>query len=41
MLLNIIFLTLAVVLVWRYFKHGGGLKMLRMMNKPMAHGYSQ
>jgi uncharacterized membrane protein YraQ (UPF0718 family) len=37
-ILNIIFLLLAAVLVWRYFKHGGGLKMLRMMNKPMTHG---
>jgi uncharacterized protein len=37
--LDIIFLLLAAVLVWRYFKHGGGLKMLRMMNKPMAHGH--
>jgi uncharacterized membrane protein YraQ (UPF0718 family) len=38
--LNIVFLTLAVVLVWRYFRRGGGLAMLRMMDKPMAddHG---
>jgi uncharacterized protein len=34
--LNIIFLTVGAVLVWRYFKYGGGLKMLRMMNKPMS-----
>ena len=35
--LNIAFLSLAAVLVWRYFRYGGGLKMLRMMNKPMDH----
>jgi uncharacterized protein len=34
--LNIIFLALAAALIWRYFKDGGGLKMLRMMNKPMS-----
>jgi hypothetical protein len=33
--LNIVFLTLAALLAWRYFRHGGGLRMLRMMNKPM------
>jgi uncharacterized protein len=37
--LNIVFLCLAGVLVWRYFRRGGGLSMLRMMNRPMeAHG---
>jgi len=35
--LNIIFLGLAAILIWRYFKYGGGIKMLRMMNKPMTH----
>jgi len=34
--LNIIFLTIAVALVWRYFRRGGGMAMLRMMNKPIA-----
>jgi uncharacterized membrane protein YraQ (UPF0718 family) len=34
--LNIIFLTLAAVLVVRYFRNGGGVAMLRMMSKPMA-----
>jgi uncharacterized membrane protein YraQ (UPF0718 family) len=34
--LNIIFLALAAVLVGRYFSKGGGIAMLRMMNKPMA-----
>jgi uncharacterized protein len=34
--LNIAFLLLAASLVWRYFRQGGGLPMLRMMNKPMA-----
>jgi uncharacterized membrane protein YraQ (UPF0718 family) len=34
--LNIIFLTLAAVLVARYFLRGGGIAMLRMMSKPVA-----
>ena len=38
-ILNIIFLGLAATLIWRYFKYGGGLKMLRMMNKPIAHDH--
>ena len=37
--LNIIFLGLAAALIWRYFKNGGGIKMLRMMNKPMTHDH--
>ena len=37
--LNIIFLAVGAVLVWRYFKYDGGLKMLRMMNKPMSHDH--
>jgi uncharacterized protein len=37
-ILNIMFLVLAAVLIWRYFRHGGGVRMLKMMNKPMAHG---
>jgi uncharacterized membrane protein YraQ (UPF0718 family) len=38
--LNIVFLTLAAVLLWRYFRRGGGLAMLRLMDKPMSehHG---
>jgi uncharacterized protein len=36
--LNIVFLILAALLLWRYFRHGGGIRMLRMMGKPMAHG---
>jgi hypothetical protein len=36
--LNVVFLTLAAVLVWRYFRRGGGLSMLRMMSAPMAEG---
>jgi hypothetical protein len=35
--LNILFLALAAVLLWRYFRRGGGLSMLRMMNRPMQH----
>jgi uncharacterized membrane protein YraQ (UPF0718 family) len=37
--LNIVFLGLASVLVWRYFRRGGGLAMLRMMETPMEHGH--
>ena len=40
--LNILFLGLAAVLVWRYFRRGGGIAMLRMMEMPMdmEHGYA-
>jgi len=34
--LNIVFLLLAAVLVVRYFRRGGGLAMLRMMNEPIG-----
>jgi uncharacterized membrane protein YraQ (UPF0718 family) len=34
--LNIVFLSLAAVLVWRYFRYGGGWKMLKMMDEPMT-----
>src|SRR3989441_1571540 len=34
--LNIVFLLLAAALAWRYFRRGGGLAMLRAMNKPMG-----
>ena len=34
--LNIVFLALAGVLVWRYFRRGGGWSMLKMMNEPMS-----
>ncbi len=40
--LNIIFLTLAALLLWRYFRRGGGIKMLKVMNKPTGahhHGH--
>ena len=33
--LNVIFLSLAAALVWRYFRFGGGWKMLKMMNEPI------
>jgi len=36
-ILNIMFLGLAAVLIWRYFRHGGGVRMLKMMNRPMGH----
>jgi uncharacterized protein len=32
--LNIVFLMLAAVLIWRYFRRGGGWPMLRMMDEP-------
>jgi uncharacterized protein len=35
--LDIAFLLVAGVLVWRYFRRGGGLAMLRMMNEPAEH----
>ena len=46
--LNIVFLTIAAMLVWRYFRRGGGIPMLRMMNTPLsaegghehAHGHT-
>ena len=37
-ILNMMFLGVAAVLIWRYFRNGGGVRMLKMMNKPMAHG---
>jgi uncharacterized membrane protein YraQ (UPF0718 family) len=37
--LNILFLGLAAVLVWRYFRRGGGLPMLKMMNEPAHAGH--
>jgi uncharacterized protein len=37
--LNVIFLGLAAVLVARYFRHGGGIRMLKMMNEPMEHAH--
>ncbi|HEX5247196.1 MAG TPA: permease [Gaiellaceae bacterium] len=33
--LNVVFLLLAAALVWRYFRRGGGMAMLKMMNTPM------
>jgi len=37
--LNIIFLALAAVLLVRYFRKGGGIAMLRLMNKPVHDGH--
>jgi uncharacterized protein len=45
--LNVIFLAFAAVLLVRYFRKGGGIPMLRMMNEPIenepsvghAHGH--
>jgi uncharacterized protein len=36
-ILNIVFLALGALLVWRYFRRGGGLRMLKMMNAPIPH----
>ena len=36
--LNIIFLGVAAALIWRYFRLGGGIRMLKMMDRPMGHG---
>jgi uncharacterized protein len=33
--LNIVFFAVAGVLIWRYFRRGGGWPMLRTMNEPM------
>jgi len=37
--LNIPFLLLAALLLWRYFRRGGGLEMLRDMNVPLGDGH--
>jgi hypothetical protein len=40
--LNIVFLSVAAVLIWRYFRRGGGWPMLKMMNEPMGeHAHAQ
>jgi uncharacterized membrane protein YraQ (UPF0718 family) len=33
---NVVFLTVAAMLVWRYFRRGGGIPMLKMMNTPKS-----
>jgi uncharacterized membrane protein YraQ (UPF0718 family) len=42
--LNVIFLLIAAAMIVRYFRKGGGIAMLRMMNTPMAaehdHGHA-
>jgi uncharacterized membrane protein YraQ (UPF0718 family) len=37
--LNVVFLVVAGVLVWRYFRRGGGWAMLKAMDDPMAHAH--
>ncbi len=40
--LNVVFLAVAGLLLWRYFRRGGGWPMLRMMNEPMdAHTHAR
>jgi hypothetical protein len=34
--LNVVFLIVAAALLWRYFRRGGGWRMLKMMEKPMG-----
>jgi uncharacterized protein len=34
--LNIVFLAIGAVLIWRYFRRGGGWAMLKMMDKPIG-----
>src|SRR5438105_2788908 len=34
--LNVVFLSVAALLLWRYFRRGGGWRMLKAMNEPMA-----
>jgi uncharacterized membrane protein YraQ (UPF0718 family) len=38
--LNIVFLGLAALLLWRYFRRGGGLAMLRTMGEPMGEAHA-
>jgi uncharacterized protein len=37
--LNIVFLGVGALLIWRYFRRGGGWAMLKMMDKPMGDGH--
>jgi uncharacterized membrane protein YraQ (UPF0718 family) len=39
--LNIVLLLIAALLVWRYFRRGGGWAMLKMMNKPMSDDHDR
>ena len=39
--LNIVFLTIAALLIWRYFRRGGGWAMLKLMNKPLDDEHDQ
>src|SRR5438094_5551242 len=36
--LNIVFLVVAALLLWRYFRRGGGWAMLKLMNEPIGEG---
>jgi uncharacterized protein len=39
--LNIVFLLLATLLLWRYFRRGGGVAMLRMMGQPLQGAHAE
>ena len=39
--LNIVFLALGALLVWRYFRRGGGVAMLKTMNQPTGDAHDQ
>jgi len=34
--LNVVFIAVGALLVWRYFRYGGGWSMLKMMDEPMG-----
>jgi uncharacterized protein len=38
--LNVVFLAVGALLLWRYFRRGGGWAMLKMMDEPMAHAHA-
>jgi uncharacterized protein len=39
--LNVVFLALGGLLLWRYFRRGGGWAMLKMMEEPMDHAHHE
>jgi uncharacterized protein len=39
--LNVVFLAVGALLLWRYFRRGGGWAMLKMMGEPMGHEHHE
>jgi uncharacterized protein len=39
--LNVVFLAIGGLLLWRYFRRGGGWAMLKMMEEPMGHEHHE